>query len=260
MSKQNIKINDFELFFTSIRALNKIAESAKFTITADGLTIYGRNQYSRCELTTDSIVSENGSLIEFCIADLAMFVKVLGTVFDVHKDDCSEIMMFLDFPFIKIESGKFKTKLNTCKEDIISNSISQKVKTELKSIFEFTTSTKQIKYINSHSYIVNDTSIARIYLNTDKDMENNVVYAKIGNESNELNNSMTLKLGLVTYGSLDDRTIILNFDRLNAFNVVESDNIEVQLMDKNVLVTNVFISGRNESSCKIKMYVSILVN
>ena len=260
MAKQYIKTNDFGLFLSSLKALNKIAESAKLSISADGLTIYGKNSYARCELTTDSVVSENGSLIEFCIADLSLFIKTLATAFEVHEEDCADVSIFLDFPFIKIESGKFKSKLSTCKEEIIVNSVSQKVKTQLNPVFEFTTSTKQIKYVNQHSYIASDLDMARVYLTTDPEMENNVVYARIGNDANELNNSMTLKLGLVTFGTLDGKNVTINFDRLNVFSIVESDNIQVQLMDKNVLVNSVVISGKNDTTCKLKTYVSILVN
>jgi hypothetical protein len=141
------------------------------------------------------------------------------------------------------------------------NSISQKVKAQLTPVFEFTTSSKQIKYVNSHSFISTDPEAVRVYLSTEKDMENNVLYARIGNDANELNNSITLKLGLVNSGTLGDRKLIINFDRLNLFNVVESDDILVQLMDKNVLVNTVSVSSKKTSaSFKFVLYTSLLAN
>ena len=259
MAKQKIKINDFELLLKSLKALSKLTESAKLTFNSEGLTIYGKNSFARGEFQTNAAVAEKDP-VEFCVLDLQMFLKVLSTAHEVHESDFSEIEMWFDFPFVKIESGKFKTKLSTCKEDVIVNSISQKIKTQLTPVFIFKTSTKQIKYINSHSYIVSDVDTARIYLTTDSTMENNVVYAKIGNEANELNNSMTLKLGLVTSGSLDDRKLILNFDRLNILNVVDSDEIEIQLMDKNVLMNLVKIAGNGDFSTTFKIYTSLLAN
>ena len=260
MAKQIIKINDFELFLKAIKSLNKLTPSAKFTINNEGLTIYGKNAFARGELTTNSISTEKQQ-IEFCILDLSLFIKILNTVYDIHRDDFSEISMWFDFPFIKIESAKFKTKLSTCKEEIIANSISQKIKTQLTPVFEMFTSSKQIKYINSHSFITSDPDSSRIYLSTDKTMENNVVYARIGNDSNELNNSITLKFGMVTFGSLEDRKLILNFDRLSIFNVVESDEINIKLMDKNVLVNTINIYGEsNDTSFKFVLYTSLLAN
>lgn len=259
MAKQKIKINDFNIFLQSLKALNKLSASAKFTINSEGLFIYGKNSFARGELTTDSIVAEKDP-IEFCVLDLSMLIKVLNTAAEIHEEDCSEIEMWFDFPFIKIESGKFKTKISTCKEDVIVNSISQKVKTQLVPVFEFVTSSKQIKYINSHSFIATDPESARIYVITDSTMENNVVYARIGNDMNELNNSITLKFGMATSGTLGDRKLIINFDRLSMFNAVESDEIKIQLMDKNVLVNTVNVNGTNDFHFKFVIYTSLLAN
>jgi hypothetical protein len=259
MAKQKIRINDFDLFLKALKALNKLTVSSKFTINSEGLTIYGKNAFARGELTSNSVVSEKDP-IEFCILDLAMFIKVLGTAYEVHQDDFSEIEMWFDFPFIKIESGKFKTKIATCKEEVIQNSVSQKVKTVLTPVFEFMTSTKQIKYVNSHSFIASDPDSARIYLSTEPTMENNTVYARIGNDANELNNSITLKFGMATSGTLGDRKLILNFDRLGIFNVVDSDEISIQLMDKNVLVNTINVYGDGDSSFKFVLYTSLLAN
>lgn len=259
MAKQQIKINDFKLLLQSLKAFAKMSSSAKLTFNSEGLTIYGKNPFARGEFQTNAAISEKDP-IEFCILDLSMFLKVLGTVWEVHEEDFSDIELWFDFPFVKIESGKFKTKLATCKEEVIQNTISQKIKAQLNPVFSFKTSTKQIKYVNSHSYIVSDVDSARVYLSTEPTMENNVVYARIGNDANELNNSMTLKLGLVTFGNLNNRTLILNFDRLNILNVVDSEEIEVQLMDKNVLMNMVRLDGNSDYSTVFKIYTSLLAN
>ena len=130
MSKQTIKINDFKLLVSSLKSLAKIVSSAKLTINSEGLTVYGKNAFSREEMFTNAVVAEKDP-VEFCVLDLQMLNKVLATALDVHKEDMSEIKMWFDFPFVKIESEKFKTKLSTCKEDIIVNSVSQKIKTPL---------------------------------------------------------------------------------------------------------------------------------
>ena len=88
MAKQIIKINDFELFLKAIKSLNKLTPSAKFTVNNEGLTIYGKNAFARGELTTNSISTEKQQ-IEFCILDLSLFIKILNTVYDIHRDDFS---------------------------------------------------------------------------------------------------------------------------------------------------------------------------
>ena len=246
------------LFNSAIKSFNKLANEAKFQINGDGLTIYGKNAFARGEFFTDSVYSK--AELEFCLNDLAIFIKILDTALDVHENNDEGISIFFDSPFVKIESKKFKTKLITVKEDIISNSIAQKIKTILTPVFEFVTTSQQIKYINQHAYISNDSSMSRIYLETNADMENNIIYARIGNDNDALNNTMTLKIGMVSFGSIEGKKLIINFDRLSLFNIIQSNEIKVQLMDKNVLVNTIQETGKNDSKYKFTIYTSLLAN
>ena len=138
----------------------------------------------------------------------------------MHGDDFTDFKMYLEEPQIKFESKKFKTKLQCCNEDVIAQWISKKVEAEMQPVFDFTTTSDLIKRINSHSYIFQDSEQLRIYLETKKDMENNSLFASIGNRGSNLNNEMTLKLGIVTFGKLDDRELVLDLERINLFNAV----------------------------------------
>lgn len=254
----DIKIKDFKLFTKSIKAFSRLTNSAKFIINNSGLAIYGKNSYARGELTTTSVFSDTD--INFAIYDLTALNKIFSTIEKLHRDDFSELRIFLDKSFLRIESNLFKTKLVTCDEATISGVISKKITTALTPVLSFITSSDNIKEINNHSFIINDIEYARIYLDTDSKLENNVLYATIGNNANNMNNSITLKLGLITFGSIKDRTIILNFDRLNLFNIISSDSIKIDLMDKNVLVTKFHEAGKNDSYFDLAIYNSILAN
>ena len=253
-----IKIRDYDLFLNSMKALSKLTNAAKFSLTDVGLTVYAKNTFARGEFSTNSIYADEN--VDFCLTDIGMFLKVLATVKEIHKNDFSDLKFQVNLPFITINSPKFKTKITTSDEAVVSNSISTKVTTELKPVLEFTTSSDSIKYINSHSFILPDLEMARIYLGTKPDMENNVMYATIGNNSNDLNNSITLKFGLVTFGNSGDRQIILNFDRLNIFNIVESDNINISLMNLNVLVYKIHLAGNEESYLDFTIYNSMMAS
>jgi hypothetical protein len=256
--KENLIINDFKLFLDTLKSFSKLTNSCKITFNSNGFSIYGKNMFARGEVTSNSICADKE--ISVCVADLSMLIKLLGTANSIHESDDSDLKLIIDLPFIKIESGKFKTKLTTCKEEIITGSISQEIKTVLTPIFEFTTSTEQIKTVNAHSFILPDQDIARIYLTVEPKMENNVLYATIGNDSNDLNNSVTLKFAMVNSGILDKK-IILNFDRLNLFNIINTDQVKIQLMDRNVLLYNISINGKNNSSYyNFKIYCSLLNN
>lgn len=253
-----IKIRDYDLFLNSMKALGKLTNAAKFSLTDLGLTVYAKNSFARGEFTTNSVYADEN--VDFCLTDIGMFLKVLATVKEIHKDDFSDLKFQIKLPFITIKSPKFDTKITTADEAVVSNFVSTKVTTPLKSVLEFSTSSDSIKYINSHSFILPDLEMARIYLGVNPNMENNVMYATIGNKSNDMNNSITLKFGLVTFGNADNRQIILNFDRLNIFNIVESDSITITLMDKNVLVYKIHVPGKDESYFDFTIYNSMMAS
>lgn len=251
MAKEQIQIRDFELFYDIVKSLTKMAEGIKFIIDENGLVVYAKNDYSKCNLSSNCVYSNTN--VEFCIADLSTMVKIFTTVKDMYRDTYDSVKIFYEKPFLKIESGKFKTKVAACDEQRVSKFISTKIKTELTPKIEFTTSSNMIKTINSHSFIFQDSASARIYITTESDMQNNTIFATIGNENNELANSATLELGLINSGSLlkDDGSamkVIIDFNRLNILNMVPSDEIKVMIANERpVLVSKITKEGKNGS-------------
>jgi hypothetical protein len=244
-------------------------DSAKFSISNIGMEVYGaRARTARCEIVTNSIISSNA--ISFSIENLSTFIKLLSTIKEIHGDDFSGLKFFVDLPFLRFESKKFKTKFSTCNEDIISKWITTKITTQFKPIFEFTSNSDMIKRLNSQAFMFSSSKDMRIYLETKDDMENNAVFATIGNKETDLNNEITLKFGLVSSGSLikrddndlviEEKHLILDFERLNLFNAIQNDSIKFQLMDVNCLVSKTSITGKNDSFFNFDLYCTILKN
>jgi len=263
MSKETIQIRDFELFYEIVKSISKMADGVKLTIDENGLVVYSKNDFSKCNLTSNSIYSN--SRLEFCISELPTFLRVLTTVKEMYKDDYMSVKMSYEQPFLKIESGKFKTKIASVDEQRVSKFVATKIKSELSPKLEFTTSSGLIKTINGHSFIFQNSSDARIYITTEKDMQNNTIFATIGNESNELANSITLELGLINSGSLlnedgNPQKIILDFNRLNILNMFQSDEIKVSVDKKlPVLVSDITKNGKNDSFFSAKVCSFMLV-
>ena len=131
MAKTQIQINDFDLFHEAVKTTSKIVESAKFTVSEAGMEVYGaRARTARCEITTNAITSKDA--VSFSIENLQSFLKLLSTVKDVHGDDFSGLRFFVDLPFVRFESKKFKTKFSTCNEDIISKWVTTKISAPMK--------------------------------------------------------------------------------------------------------------------------------
>lgn len=267
MAKQSIEINDFALFSEFLKSGAKVLESAKFIVGPGGIEIYGAKEtIARCELTTNAVTSSEP--ITFSIENMQMFLKVVSTVKEVHENDFSGLKFYLDLPFLRFESKKFKTKFSTCNENVISRWVSTKVTTKLDSVFEFTTTSDLIKRVNGHSFMFANPKDVRVYLETKADMENNSVFATIGNKETELNNEMTLKFGLVNFGSLytknedgnviDERKIIIDLDRLNLFNAVPSTDIKFSLMNLSVLMSKTRVTGENNTFFDMVVYSTLL--
>lgn len=251
---KKINIVDFPLFVDLIKSINKVSAAAKLTINQNGVNVYTKNSFARVVLTSNAIISDQ--TIELCFIDINMLFKVCQTIKNIHQNDYIGAEFGFDGQFLHFKSKKFKTKLITTKEDIIVNSIDRPITAVLTPVFEFKTNSDKIKDVNSNSFIFNDPENARVYLNTNPDMENNVLYAQISNNSTDLSNSLTMSLGLVTFGALE-REITIDFDRLNMFNIIQSDEIKIQLMDKNVLVSEINKIGKKDTFFKVKIYNSI---
>jgi hypothetical protein len=269
MAKTQIEIKDFDLFCEAVKTTSKIIESAKFTISDVGMEIYGaRARTARCEIVTNAIVSKEP--VSFSVENLSTFIKLLLTIKDVHSEDFSGLKFFVDMPFLRFESKKFKTKFSTCNEDIISRWITTKINAQFRPVFEFMSNSDAIKRLNSQAFMFSASKDMRIYLETKDDMENNAVFATIGNKETDLNNEITLKFGLVSNGSLitrnddglviNERKLILDFERLNLFNALQSNSINFQLMDVNCLVSKTSISGKNGSFFNFDLYCTVLKN
>ena len=112
MAKETIDIKDFELFYEIVKSLTRMADGVKFMFDSNGLVVYAKNDYSKCNLKSNAASSKNP--VEFCIAELATFLRILTTVKDMYKDDYGLVKLSYEQPFVRIESGKFKTKVAAC--------------------------------------------------------------------------------------------------------------------------------------------------
>jgi len=266
MSRKTVNVRDFGLFHEVVKAAVKVVESAKFVIGPGGLEIYGArpNRSARCEMTSNAVDAEEQ--LEFSVEKLAQFLRVVQTVKDVHEGDYSGLKFAVDLPFVRFESKKFRTKYSTCSEALIKDWVSTKVTAQLTPVFEFTTNSEMIKRLNSHLFMFNDPKDARVYLETRDDMENNAVFATLGNRETDLNNEITFKLGLANSGSLKSpdgspRKVILDIERLNYFNAIPSDSIRVSLMSVNCLVSRTRLTGSADGAFfAMSVYGTLLKN
>jgi len=253
-----IIVDDFNLFVESMKAAAKLIDGAKLLFSPNGLEIYGaRSNAARCELTTNAVRSKD--TFDFCIDSIAMLNRILAIVREVHDGDYSELEMSYSKPNLLFKSKKMKTKYSTCNESTITKWVSKKITTQMNAVFTFKTSSDLIKRMNGHSFMFTDAKSVNVYLETKDDMEANAVFATLGNKNIDIGREMTLKFGLVTSGKIPDgRSLIIDLERMNLFNCMQSDDINVSLMDKNVLLSKTNVLGKDGTYFNINIYCTLL--
>lgn len=253
-----IIVDDFGLFVESMKAAAKLVDAAKLLFSPNGLEIYGaRDIAARCEISTNAVHSND--TFDFCIDSIAMLNRILSTVKDVHDGDYSELEMSYSRPNLLFKSKKMKTKVSTCNESTISKWVSKKITTQMSPVFSFKTSSDLVKRMNGHSFMFTDSKSINVYLETKDDMEANTVFATMGNKNVDLGREMTLKFGLVTEGKIPDgRSLVIDVERMNLLNCIQSDDINVSLMDKNVLLSKASIHGKDGTYFNLNVYCTLL--
>jgi hypothetical protein len=255
--KTDIKINDLKVFEEIITALNKTVESIKINIDQSGMTILTRNAFARFHVTSNCV--ESTEPCEMNIQDLTMLIKTLKLINKQCKN-MDGLTCYFEHPFMYFKSKDVKTKIITVKERAIQNSLDSAIDMVFDILFEFKTNSKIIKDICTNKFIFDDLESARCYLVWGgDDMHNNTIYTELNNRLNELNSSLTIPLGDITLNKLtEDRDMILDFDRLNAFNMFKTDeDIVIQFTSKNILISELDINKKNGTFIKLKVYNSL---
>ena len=258
--KKIILARDFGLFVDVVKSTAKVVESAKFLVDSNGLAIYGaRERMARCEITSNAIYCNEK--VDFSISDLNMFLKILGTIKEVHENDFTDFKFILDKPFIRFESKKFKTKLSLQNEDVISKWVSKKIETPMTPVFQFKTTPELMKRVNSHSFMFSNPKDVRVYIEKQDAMEKNAIFATLGNRNVDIGNEITLKCGVINAGQIpEDKNIIIDFERLNLFNCTSLDTIPVSFTDYNCLLSKQHLEGKNGTFFNLTICSSILKN
>lgn len=259
--KNEIKINDFELFLEAIKPISKITTAAKISVNENGIKINTRNDVCRCEIKTNSLYSTDE--FDILIGDINQFIKIMSSVSTIHNGDYMDMKFYVDGNYLKVESKKLKTKMSMINEDKISNLIDPGFQHDLSQVntdYEFLTNSDNIKRINNHTFMFSDNNSLRIYLSNQTDMGKNMIYSTLGNEGNAFENSITFEFGMLTSGSVGEDKIILDSKRLNMLNVFQSDEIVVKKpTGKNCLLAFINERGKNGSFINISMVDTLLV-
>jgi hypothetical protein len=252
-----LKINDYGMFVEAMKAMTSAVEGIKMIVGKEQSQVLSKNPVARLKMTTNSITSDED--IEFCIADLPSFVKVLQ-IGQAKLEEKDKITLEIDKGFIKIKSKPYKAKFALVKEEVILNYVDKEFTANLNDKCTFVTTTENIKELRRSAFIFPDSDVARIYLFAD-DKNKAKIKAELNNRNNPYSNAMTIDFGNIQSGELEG-DIILNFDRIDMFTLFDGlKEIEMTLPDIKALTSTQKITSKDgETFVKIWILSSVMAN
>jgi hypothetical protein len=252
-----LNINDFNMFVEAMKAMTTAVEGIKLIVGKEQSRVLSKNPVARLKMTTNALTSDED--VEFCIADLPSFVKVLQ-IGQAKLGEKDKITLEIDNGFIKIKSKPYKAKFALVKEEVILNYIDKEFSAELTERCTFTTTAENIKELRRSAFIFPDSEVARIYLFADEKNKANLK-AELNNRNNPYSNAVTVDFAKVTSGELTD-DVILNFDRMEMFTLFDQvKEIEMILPEIKALTSTQKITSKDgETFVKIWILSSIMAN
>lgn len=252
-----LKIADFDMFVESMKALTSAVEGIKLTVGSEQTKVMAKNPVARLKMTTNALTSDED--VEFCIADLPSFVKVLQ-IGQAKLGEKDKITLEIDEGFIKIKSKPYKAKFALVKEEVILNYVDKEFNAELDEQCTFVTTADNIKELRRSAFIFPDTDVARIYLFADESNKSKLK-AELNNRNNPYSNAITVDFGQIQSGELKE-DIILNFDRVDMFTLFDKvKDIEMMLPTLKALTSTQKITNKDgDVFAKIWILSSIMAN
>jgi hypothetical protein len=251
-----LKIENFDIFVDSMKALTTAVEGIKVSVDKTQAKVLSKNPVARLKMITNSLTSDEP--VDFCIADLPSFVKVLQIGQSKLGED-DKITLSIDKGFIKIKSKPYKAKFALVKEEVILNYIDKEFTSELTDRCTFSTTIDNIKELRRSAFIFPDSDVARIYLYVDKDNPSNLK-AELNNRNNPYSNAVTVDFANIQFGTIDE-DIILNFDRIDMFTLFDKKEIQITLPNVQALTSIQRIADEDENIyAKIWVLTSIMKN
>jgi hypothetical protein len=245
---ETVKIKDIKLFQQFLQAVGKISLACKFEIDKNGITVGSYNDAR----TIKSFINSNSvtcdKKIEFCLGEIQKLLKCLQTLRDINQKT-NEIDMIYTGTFFKYD-GDIDFKLHTVKEEVIEKYISPPSKVELKVENSCTISSNLIKRVISLESI-NSSENTKVYISKKKDK----IFVDVDDKSASITDSVGIPVSTDFTGDWIG-VFPVKMDYFRNFNILNSESIKVDIMDKKVIEVTNFIKG-DKYSANSKIWVSL---
>jgi hypothetical protein len=250
MDYQPIVIRHPKEFLSYINSILKIVPSCKFIINQSGCTVrcVTDNTTVKAFLTINSVKSKDP--IEFCLFEVQKLAKAISLICEYDEDADKGIVIKFAANKVFYNKKGLSFKFTTVREDTIERFITNPLKKELTVAYGITIDNKTISKVTGLAGI-SSSEKPKIYLYPSAE---NIISAEVDDKTSQLTDSAGIPI------AQDDKIIgkwaqpiCLSLDTFRMFGAVESDNIEVCMSERGVMLINT-----ETPSIKMKLVSTVL--
>jgi len=232
-----------------LKSITKFVPSCKFDIDADKCSVRSQNVSARAFFTTNVITSE--SEISFCLSDLTKLYQSIKTLADFKEDD-SDCVINYDGTFLRMKDI-VSFKLTTVKEDVVRDTVTSDIKTQLKPVFGFKLRNAIMNKMNSMQFMSQD-STPKVYIYKQKIKGKDVIIGEIDNKVQQLVDSISIPLSNSFFGEWET-SIITDLDSFGLWNPLTADDINVSFVTNGTAKAIISLSEIKEDDVYVKAKV-----
>ncbi len=180
-------------------------------------------------------------------------MKSVKTFKDFNKDK-NELTLSFDGAFLELNDN-VSFRIRNISEDVISNTITQDIKTELKPVYGFVMEKAMGKKLSSMSFISLDNHHdPKIYIYK----KDNAIVAEVNDRTKQGIDSITIPISSKTFGEWSN-PIIINFDKFKTWNLLDADSVKVCYVTDETRRAQAVLSLCKLEDEKTEFYVKIKI-
>jgi len=211
--------------------------------------VRSQNLSARAFFTTNVITSE--SELSFCLSDLTKLYQSIKTLSDFKEDDSNCIINY-DGTFLRMKDV-VSFKLTTVKEDVVRDTVTTDIKTQLSPVFGFKLRNAIMNKMNSMQFMSQDAS-PKVYIYKQVVNNKEVIIGEVDNKAQQLVDSISIPLSDNFFGGWET-SIITDLESFGLWNPLTANDINVSFVTNGTAKAIISLSEIKEDNVYIKAKV-----
>ena len=237
MASSSIEIVNPTLFAETLNILGKYTPAAKFEVGQTNTVVNVIiEKIGKLCLSTDVCKAETPC--SFCFKDISVFTKLINQIVRRQKSG-GTLKLSFDGEYISISSKQLSSDLITTSELAIQDILSNPPQPNPEPLLEFRATTQSIKDVISNQYVFTNPGEVLIKFTRGTGSDKNTVFASayVATQSGRAAgkcNKVSTAIGDLTFGNPDETQVVIDYNRLQMFSYIQSDDVLLQYFVRHV--------------------------